>query len=110
MCVNSKGSGQTVQIRRLAWAFAGRLYDKHHNLMSWLISWYVLLTHGYNKTIVNHGHWWLWLLTMVKSFLAMVTPVKSMVNPGLIIKMLSYDGCLIAMVMNFGHDQKLGTP
>ena len=40
----------------------------------------------------------------------MVTLVKSMVNPDLIIKMLSNDGCLIAMVMNFGHDQKLGTP
>ena len=34
-CVNSEGSGETVQMRRLAWAFAGRLCDKYHNLMSW---------------------------------------------------------------------------
>ena len=36
MCANSKGSGETVWMRRLAWAFAGRLCDKYHNLMSWL--------------------------------------------------------------------------
>ena len=36
MCVNSKGPGETAQMRRLAWAFAGRLCDKYHNLMSWL--------------------------------------------------------------------------
>ena len=33
---NSEGSGQTARMRRLAWAFAGRLCDKYHNLMSWL--------------------------------------------------------------------------
>ena len=32
MCVNREGSGKTVQMRRLAWAFAGRLCDKYHNL------------------------------------------------------------------------------
>ena len=37
MCANSEGSGETAQMRRLGWAFAGRLYDKYHNLMSWLI-------------------------------------------------------------------------
>ena len=36
MCANSEGSGETARMRRLAWAFAGRLYDKYHNLMSWL--------------------------------------------------------------------------
>ena len=36
MCANSKDAGETAQMRRLAWAFAGRLYDKYHNLMSWL--------------------------------------------------------------------------
>ena len=36
MCANSEGSGKTVRMRRLAWAFAGRLCDKYHNLMSWL--------------------------------------------------------------------------
>ena len=33
---NSEDSGETVRIRRLAWAIAGHLCDKHHNLMSWL--------------------------------------------------------------------------
>ena len=39
MCVTSKGSGKTARMRRLALAFAGRLCDKYHNAMSWLISW-----------------------------------------------------------------------
>ena len=38
MCANSEGSGETAWMRRLAWAFAGRLCDKYHNLMSWLSS------------------------------------------------------------------------
>ena len=37
MCTNSEGSGETARMRRLAWAFASRLCDKYHNLMSWLI-------------------------------------------------------------------------
>ena len=36
MCANSEGSGETAQMRRLVWAFAGRLCDKYQNLMSWL--------------------------------------------------------------------------
>ena len=36
MCSNSEGSGETAQMRRLA--FAGHLCDKYHNLMSWLKS------------------------------------------------------------------------
>ena len=36
LCANSEGSGETAQMRRLAWAIAGRLYDEYHNLMSWL--------------------------------------------------------------------------
>ena len=36
MCANSEGSGETARMHRLAWAFAGRLCDKYHNLMSWL--------------------------------------------------------------------------
>ena len=39
MCANSEGSGENARMRRTAWAFAGRLRDKYHNLMSWLISW-----------------------------------------------------------------------
>ena len=36
MCANSEGSGETARMRRLAWAFAGRLCAKYYNLMSWL--------------------------------------------------------------------------
>ena len=36
MCANSEGSGETERRHRLARAFAGRLYGKYHNLMSWL--------------------------------------------------------------------------
>ena len=36
MCANSEDSGKTTRMRRLAWAFADRLYDKYHILMSWL--------------------------------------------------------------------------
>ena len=36
MCANSDDSGETA---RIAWAFAVRLCDKYHNLMSWLIFW-----------------------------------------------------------------------
>ena len=37
MCAHSEGSGEIARMRGLAWAFAGRLCDKYHNLMSWLI-------------------------------------------------------------------------
>ena len=37
MYANSEGSGETVRMLKLALAFAGRLCDKYHNLMSWLI-------------------------------------------------------------------------
>ena len=37
MWATSEGSGETARMRRLAWAFAGRLFDKYHNLMGWLI-------------------------------------------------------------------------
>ena len=36
MFANSEGSGETAQMRRLTWAFTGRLCDKYHNLISWL--------------------------------------------------------------------------
>ena len=36
MSTNREGSGETARMRRLAWAFASRLCDKYHNLMSWL--------------------------------------------------------------------------
>ena len=50
---------RTVRIRRLAWAFAGRLCDKYHDPMSWLI-W--LQWHLYMKAwlfwIANHPAFW----------------------------------------------------
>ena len=36
MIANNKGSGETVRMRWLTGAFAGRLCDKYQNLMSWL--------------------------------------------------------------------------
>ena len=37
MSANSKGSGETALMRRLAWVCAGRLCDQYHFLMCWLI-------------------------------------------------------------------------
>ena len=37
MFANSDCSGETARMRRLAWAFAGRLCGKCRNIMSWLI-------------------------------------------------------------------------
>ena len=37
MCANSESSGETERMGRFAWAFAGLLCDKYHNLMSCLI-------------------------------------------------------------------------
>ena len=34
MRANSEDSGETAQMRTFAWAFAGRLCGKYHNLMS----------------------------------------------------------------------------
>ena len=39
MCANSEGCGETARMHRLAWALAGRICGKYHNLMSWL-KWY----------------------------------------------------------------------
>ena len=36
MSANSKGSGETALMRRLAWAFSGRLGDKYPFLICWL--------------------------------------------------------------------------
>ena len=43
MCANSEGSCETARMRRVAWAFAGRICDTYHNLMSWLILTFILL-------------------------------------------------------------------
>ena len=47
MCANSEGS----DLYSLAWAFAGHLYDKYHNLMSWLI-YSVCLIYDCEKFVV----------------------------------------------------------
>ena len=36
MCANNDGSGETTQMRMLAWPFTDRLCDKYHNFMIWL--------------------------------------------------------------------------
>ena len=36
MCATSEGSSENARMRRIAWAFVGRLCDKYHNPMSWL--------------------------------------------------------------------------
>ena len=54
MCANSEGSGKTVRMHRLARAFAGRLCDKYHNLIGWLV-WVPLLLEPYYWLI------WPWL-------------------------------------------------
>ena len=36
-CVRTAKAGETTRMRRLTWAFAGRLCEKYHNLTSWLI-------------------------------------------------------------------------
>ena len=36
MYANNEGSGETAQMLRLAWAFAGRICDKYYDLTSWL--------------------------------------------------------------------------
>ena len=38
MYATSEGSGETVWMRRLAWAFTGRICDKYHNLIGWVHS------------------------------------------------------------------------
>ena len=59
MCANSEGSGQTARMRRLARAFAGRLCDKYHNLMSWLISLFSFSLSYLYRTVIDHVlHWY----------------------------------------------------
>ena len=47
-------SGETAWMRSLAWAFAVRLCDKYHNLMSWL-KWYghISRSSGMEKTVLQ---------------------------------------------------------
>ena len=52
MCANSEGSGETARLRRFAWAFTGRICDKYHSLMSWLIS--SLNNHFCSRSVPTH--------------------------------------------------------
>ena len=53
MCANSEGSGQTVQMRRLAWAFVGHLCDKYLELIFMHKFWPMdLLLAKYVRTIL----------------------------------------------------------
>ena len=56
MCANSEGSGETARMRRLAWAFAGRLCDKYHNLMSWFMFAWHNLAQDYGNLELFHNH------------------------------------------------------
>ena len=53
MCANSEGSGETARMHRLVWAFAGRLSDKYHNLMSWL-NWTQYVPTGHSYAQIEH--------------------------------------------------------
>ena len=48
MCANSEGCGEHVRMHMLAWAFAGRLCDKYHNLMSWLKYSYFIMSYQFS--------------------------------------------------------------
>ena len=52
LCANSEGSGETAQMRSLTWAFAVRLRDKYHNLMSWLI-WMFTVAYQFPLSEIN---------------------------------------------------------
>ena len=68
MYANSEGSGETARMRRLAWAFAGRLCDKHHNLMRWFILFKTIQIElidpkGRENTICSMRNSWLEIAT-----------------------------------------------
>ena len=61
MCADSE-AGETARMHRLAWAFAGWLCDKYHNLMSWL-HWCVLYAVRpilFNSLGSENGQAWNW--------------------------------------------------
>ena len=62
MYANSEGSGETVWMRRFAWAFAGRLCDKYH--ITWAGS-YIIALEAWNlssnfkyKSFLKNKHYW----------------------------------------------------
>ena len=50
MCAKSEGSGETARMRRLAWAFAGRLCDKYQNWLKYCYDSKVTVSHKHRKT------------------------------------------------------------
>ena len=44
--VSSYAPGKTVRVCRLVWAFAGRMFERYHNLMNWLVSLTTMLKHA----------------------------------------------------------------
>ena len=75
MCLNGNGSGKTTQMHRLVWAFAGRLCDKYHNLMSWLKYWLSTATNmDFTETcgrmLLLQLHWIFGVLLHVRFFIA----------------------------------------
>ena len=57
-----------ARLRRLAWAFAGHLCDKYHNLMSWLISYHLIKVNLLPKLLLEN--WWiLWLAKVIPTYL-----------------------------------------
>ena len=55
MCVNSEGSEETAWMRSVTWAFAGRLCDKYHNFLSWL-----LCLKGVDRKFRHEGMFGIW--------------------------------------------------
>ena len=72
-CVWTAKALVRLRMRRLTWAFAGRLSDKHHNLMSWLI----YLFSGYHLTCANIL---LMKLILFLEYRAIVVPVAKVLS------------------------------
>ena len=66
MYANSEGSGETARMRRLTWAFAGRLCDKYQNFMSWLLFLWTLI----GQVKAGRGYRWALFLFICLSHLS----------------------------------------
>ena len=73
MCANSEGSGETARMRRLAWAFAGRLWDSLVaygiiTIISWadsfLLCFVVFVLNGLHYTIDAFCWGYMWYLDL----------------------------------------------
>ena len=99
MCANSEGYGDTAQMRRVAWAFAGSLCSKYHNLMSWLIfmsnRWFAInisqTKHVFNINFVQE------LLRKIPPQFYFVKIFRSGGNENLIITFVIFSGLNLAL-------------